>query len=395
MISLTSMRSSLAAVIATLSLACGPLPGKPSVPAGITARAEFVDGIILLEAAFEGKRGWWLLDSGYEYSLLDSATAQAAGVTVSTPKTVAQPGGSVTQGWARGVSLDVSGVPFHPDSLAVLPLAPLSPVVGQSLAGLLGHDFFERNVISIDYAAREVRLAPATGWNPPAGATRLAVWLEDGEPFVLGTLWVAGRTVPAKLKLDTGSFSGLGLNGSFVVQNRLFPLGWPRRPVQGIAVGGATRNFVGRLDSMELGGIVIPQPVAGWSEDLTRVGDAGTLGAPNLARFRITFDYARRRIVLEPYPNAARRETWDGAGMFLVQVPGGDVMVAQVLPSTPADSAGIAAGDVVRRVNAADAGNAGLDSLRRHFREPGRTDTIVVGRGPVERTITLRQRDLP
>ena len=291
----------------------------------------------------------------------------------------------MAQGWARGVSLDVSGVAFQPDSLAVLPLAPLSPVVGRPLAGLLGHDFFERNVITIDYAAREVRLAPATGWNPPAGATQLVVWLEDGEPFVLGTLWVAGRTVPAKLKLDTGSFSGLGLNGSFVVQNRLFPLGWPRRPVQGIAVGGATRNFVGRLDSMELGGVVIPQPVVGWSEDLKRVGDAGTLGAPNLGRFRVTFDYARRRIVLEPYSNAAQRETWDGAGMFLVQVPGGEVMVAQVLPSTPADSAGIAAGDVVKSVNAADAANAGLDSLRRHFRQPGRTDTLVIARGETER----------
>ena len=138
-----------------------------------------------------------------------------------------------------------------------------------------------------------------------------------------------------------------------------------------------------------------PQPVAGWSEDLKRVGDAGTLGAPNLARFRVTFDYARRRIVLEPYSNAAQRETWDGAGMFLVQVPGGEVVVAQVLPSTPADSAGIAAGDVVRRVDALDAANAGLDSLRHHFRQPGRTDTLVIARGGNERTITLRQRELP
>jgi hypothetical protein len=199
----------------------------------------------------------------------------------------------------------------------------------------LGHDFFERYVVTIDYASRTVELASPENWRPPAGATETRVWIEDGEPFALATLWVAGRSVPAKLKLDTGSLSGLGLNGSFVAQNRLFPAGWPSRPMEGIAVGGATRNFVSRLDSMEIGGVVIPQPVVGWSEDLARIGDAGTIGAPNLSRFRVTFDYARHRLVLQPRADAAERETWEGAGMLLVQMPGGDVIVAQCCPPRP------------------------------------------------------------
>ena len=379
-----------------LSLACAP-PRKPAPPPAATVRAEFVDGIVLLEVTLEGKPGWWILDSGYEYSLLDSATAEAAGIPVSTPVTVAQPGGSVTQGWARDITLDVSGIQFRADSLAAFAMAPLAPVVGKPVAGLLGNDFFERNVITIDYARREVRLASPDGWTPPDSGYRvfLPLWLEAGEPFTLATFWVAGRTVPAKLKLDTGSLSGLGLNGSFVAQNRLFPAGWPKRSMAGIAVGGATRNFVGRLDSMALGGFVIPQPVAGWSEDLARIGDAGTLGAPNLARFRVTFDYARRRLMLEPTPEVAAREGWEAAGMLLVQVPDGDVIVALVVPGSPADSAGLVAGDVVRRVGALEAGKAGLDSLRRHFRAPGTLDTLAVERSGVSRTVSLRQRDLP
>jgi len=354
-----------------------------------------VDGIILLDVTLEGKQGWWILDSGYEYSVLDSATAQSSGVAVSAPSTVAQPGGSVSQGWTRAGSLGVSGQSFRPDSLAVLPLAGLAPVVGKPLAGILGHDFFERFVVTIDYASRTVELASPDNWRPPAGATELRVWIEDGEPFVLATLWVAGRSVPAKLKIDTGSLSGLGLNGSFVAQNRLFPAGWPRRQMEGIAVGGATRNFVGRLDSMELGGVVIPQPVAGWSEDLARVGDAGTLGASNLSRFRVTFDYARHRLVLQPRADATARETWEGAGMLLVQVPGGNVIVAVVLPATPADSAGIVAGDLLRHIGAMDVDSMGLDSLRRFFRHPGAVDTLQVTRNGQEQTVVLHQGNLP
>lgn len=378
-----------AAILALGVLACSPPPPAPAV------RALFVDGIVLLDVALDGKHGWWILDSGYEYSLLDSATAQASGIPVSTPTTSSQPGGSVTQGIARGVSLDVSGTAFLPDSLAVFSLAPLAPVVGVPVAGLLGHDFFERNVITIDYASRTLRLATAAGWTAPAGAVELPVWIENAEPFVPATFWVAGRTVPAKLKLDTGSLSGLGLNGSFVVQNSLFPADWPRRPVEGIAVGGATRNFVGRLDSMAFAGVVIPQPVAGWSEDLARVGDAGTLGAPILARFQVTFDYSRRRLLLVPNAGATAHEIWQAAGMLLVQVPEGDVLVGQVMPATPADSAGIAPGDVVTGVSGIDARKAGLDSLRRYFRQPGRTDTLALSREGRTLTAVLRQRDLP
>jgi C-terminal processing protease CtpA/Prc len=125
------------------------------------------------------------------------------------------------------------------------------------------------------------------------------------------------------------------------------------------------------------------------------VGDAGTLGARVLTRFRVTFDYAHRRLVLEPDIDVARRETWEAAGFLLVQVPGEQLMVAMVMPATPADSAGIQAGDALRTVDGADAATMGLDSLRRHFRQPGRTDTLAFARGGAERIVMLHQGELP
>jgi hypothetical protein len=252
--------------------------------------------------------------------------------------------------------------------MAVLDFSGLAPVVGVPISGLLGHDFFSRYVITIDYAARTVTLAEPETWLAPADATELPIWIEDGESFALGTLWVDDRTVPAKLKIDTGSFDELGLNGSFVAQNRLIPEGWPRLAVSGIAVGGATRDFVARIDSMRFGPVVIPAPVIGWSEDLTRIGDAGTLGASLLARFRVTFDYTRHRLLLEPTADATLRTVWNGSGMLVAQVPGGEVLVAQVVPGTPAAEAGISEGDVLVRVGDRPAEDIGLDALRAHFR---------------------------
>lgn len=378
------------ALLAIALCACAP-----SRPAATSLRAEFVDGIIILEATLDGKQGWWLLDSGYEYSLIDEQAAQGSSLTIGAADSVDEPGGKVYQAWARGAALDLNGIAFKPDSIAVIPFAQLSPVVGRNLTGLLGHDFFQHNVVIIDYAARTVRLVSPDRWTPPATATGLKVWIEAGEPFVGATLWAAGRTVPAKLKLDTGSLSGLGLNGSFVAQNRLFPSDWPRRPVEGIAVGGATRNFIGRLDSMSLGGFIIPSPVVGWSEDLTRVGDAGTIGAPNLARFRVTFDYARQRLFLEPYPNAFEPETFSGTGLLVVQVPDQAFIIAQVIPATPADSAGLATGDVITRIDGVDPASVGLDSVRAWLRHPGTELSLDVTREGKPLSTVVKQTELP
>jgi len=383
------------AIIAAATLACGAGTGDSTLDAGPAVQAQFVDGIILLEANLAGTTGWWILDSGYEYSLVDQTVAEAANLTVSTPETVAQPGGSVTQGWTQPGAVTLARGTFHTDSMAVLDFSGLAPVVGVPISGLLGHDFFSRYVITIDYSARTVTLAEPDTWRAPADATELSVWIEDGEPFALGTLWVDDRTVPAKLKIDTGSFDELGLNGSFVAQNRLIPEGWPRLAVSGIAVGGGTRNFVARIDSMRFGSVVIPAPVIGWSEDLTRIGDAGTLGASLLARFRVTFDYARHRLLLEPTVNATRRNVWNGSGMLVAQVPGGAVLVAQVIPGTPAAEAEIAEGDVLVRVGDRPAQDIGLDALRAHFRRPGQRDSLVIERDGTHLTVELVQRELP
>ena len=358
-------------------------------------QADFVDGLILVEVVVEGTPGWWILDSGYDYSLIDSTVAANAGMQLSAMETIPQPGGSVSQQWTMSASLSLPSGSWTADSLAVLNFAGLAPFVGRPMAGLLGHDFFVDHIITIDYENGLLTVASPDSYQGPAGATEVSVWIEDGEPFALGVLWAANRSVPAKLKIDTGSISGLGLNGSFVAQNALIPSDWPRTSIGGVAVGGETENFVARLDSIRFGGRVIREPIVAWSADLERIGDAGTLGAPLLERFRVTFDYARMRLLVEPRPGSDDPEVGDSAGMLVVQPPAGDVMVAQILPGSPAEEAGLQPGDVIQRIGTLVAADLGLGQVRRHFKQPGTVDTLSVVRGSSELQAILEQRRLP
>lgn len=389
-------KSMLAAVLLLSGL---PPTAAAQQPDGLALTTKFVDGIILVQGRFGGETGWWMLDTGFDYSIVDAGLMSRTGQRVSEASAVAQPGGAVEARWTRAVTLDLApGTRFSTDSAAVIDLSGLAPVVGEIGLGILGHDFFERFPVRIDYAARSVTLLPP-GHARPAAPEAIAVplWLEQDEPFALGYLWAGGRTVPAKLKIDTGSLSGLGLNGSFVHQVTLLPDDAPILRMSGVAMGGEVEHVAARLDSMQLGVTTIRAPVAAWSTSLERIGDAGTLGAAILSRFTVTFDYANHTMWLEPQPEASREEAWDAAGFLVVQPPGQGMVVAQVMPATPAAEAGIEAGDVILRVNDTPAGEMTLEQMRQWFRQPGRTDEVHVQRAgeSAPRVIRLRQRRLP
>jgi hypothetical protein len=221
----------------------------------------------------------------------------------------------------------------------------------------------------------------------------VAVWLEEGEPFAVGTLYLAGRSVPAKLKIDTGSLDLLGLNGSFVAQTRLIPEEHRRIPAPGVAVGGMTENFLTLLDSFSIAGFTIGRPVAGFSADLTRVGDAGTLGAGILARFAVTFDYPHRRIILEPN---GTQPSPDASGLLLVgeQPDFRTVRVLAVQAGTGGAEAGLKPGDTLMAVGGVNAASIGLWGLRSLFEIPDSTYALTIRRAGREQAVTLHTRRL-
>lgn len=386
-----------AAVLVTLSLLCTACRGRNDSTVGAPlARVEFTSlgGLIVLPVTLpDSSRDLWLLDSGFEYSVIGAGTADRLHLPVRDRGAVAAPGGAVDLGWTDRVCVTVVGLGYCADSMARIPLEGLAPIVATPIGGILGHDFLTRFVVRIDYAANRIELFDPSTFSYDGPGTSIPVWLEAGEPFVLGTLYLANRAVPAKLKLDTGSLDLLGLNGSFVAQTGLIPEAHPRIPAPGVAVGGATENYLTVLDSVSIAGFTIARPMVGFSADLSRTGDAGTLGARLLARFTATFDYARRRLILEP--NGARPAD-DASGLLLVAEPPDfrTVRVLAVQAGTGGAEAGLTPGDTVVDVGGVGAASIGLWKLRSLFEAPDSTYVLTIRRAGRDQTITLRTRRL-
>jgi len=316
-----------------------------------------------------------LLDTGFDVSIIDSGVAERLGFRPHDVKREAQPGGTLETGHLEPMQLTIGGRTTAPLALSTAPIAGLASVVGRPVELIVGHDLLERYVVEIDWPGQTLRwLAPET---PPAAVAGMVLPVEivSGQPFlVAGLALPGGRTVFGRFKLDTGSLDVAGLNLNFVRDEDLLTDATPQLAIGGVAVGGDTSGRLFRAEALLLGDRRLPRPVVGYTVDsggFENRDNAGTIGVAWLSRFRLTLDYPHRRVVLTPGADADRPVAEDLSGLFLIDPldGSGSLVVAQVLPGSPASRAGIAPGDALVLWNGAPPPR--LREARTRLQQPG------------------------
>jgi hypothetical protein len=174
---------------------------------------------------------------------------------------------------------------------------------------------------------------------------------------------------------------------------------------------------VGDLTTAKLPVIVFDHPLLNLLGEATNRRIDGLMGFTFFARYRTTIDYHAHQMTFEPIdyqvrdllkelpdrllgPKVARRRILAPSGIYGLRTgeptgglesPG--VPIAEVLSGSPAERAGLKAGDVLITFDGrwttsiADVFHAAADV------EPGREITIVIRRGGKEQTISLRPAD--
>jgi hypothetical protein len=234
-------------------------------------------------------------------------------------------------------------------------------------------------------------------WEPPAGAA--VIPLADGHPgptIEARVVVEGGQPVKASLVVDLGASHAVSLLEGGP--------GGITAPARGIAttigrgLGGPITGRVGRIRSLELGGLALHDVVATFPDKEFRsqrgmgTGD-GNLGNGALCRFNVTLDYAGGRMALLPSRRAEEPFEWDMSGMLAEPNGEGTVKVREVLDSSPAAEAGVKKDDVVVKIAGQPVDGGSYYDLREKLRKDG--DTVVVdlrrGKKPVEVFLKLRR----
>lgn len=357
----------------------------------------YMNLIFLQVRVNNSKTLWFNLDTGLQTTIFDSKQAEELGLKLEDKSSVNVPGGAIELAFASGVSFNLPGVELSNQRVRTLPLSVFTPVLGRPIHGTIGHDLFNRFVVEIDYAARVINLYEPTDYQYSGKGEIVPVTIEKNEPFLQAKIIQPRRApIEAKLKIDTGSVNELGLNGSFVQAVKLVSPTQKIVPQPGVALGGLTENYVARVGDLQIGRLLIKNPVAGYSKDLTRGGDAGTIGGEIFRRFKIIFDYSRERIILEKNRHFNDPYKYDASGLFLT-AEGANFETLKVLratENTPATEAGLRDGDVIATIDGKPTGKFSLEKIRQMFTQNGRAFRLTVRRDGNTIRTKIKLRDL-
>jgi PDZ domain-containing protein/aspartyl protease len=349
--------------------------------ASLPAETFLGGGILLRTRVNDSEPLWFVLDSGAgSRFIVDRRRADRLGLELrGRARSTGAGASSYEMTFASHVRIALAGLDLPPQTVSVISLSPLEPFAGHSLDGVLGFGLFSRYVVAIDYAARKVDFYEPRSYRYSGSGIRLPLTTEGNHFYVPAKIAMPGRAAfEGRLMVDTGAaMATVVFSRPSVERHGLLALIEKKildRSLPGL--GGEVSQILSRAATIQLGGLTIHRPTVSLSQDtagaLASPGFDGVLGGELLRRFKVIFDPARRRLILEP--NARFNEPYEHnmSGMGL-RAEGEDfrvVKIYRVIEGSPAAEAGLREGDVITAIDGQSVPS--LDELYPMFKQEGR-----------------------
>jgi hypothetical protein len=344
----------------------------------------------------------FLFDTGASVTVLDSAWAATHGLKTSGRMQAAGAGAAggasfTTLGSLRVASPANDGVELHDVKVAVLDVNPsFEPMFWRSMAGVIGYDVISRFVVTVDYDDSLLVLHDPATWTYTGTEKPLSMVMNGTVPALKGKFDDADEGL---FRLDVGSSSTVDVHAPFAKRTGILNRMGKTTRFDGVGFGGTFSSDVGRLRSMSLGPYEWDDPVVTVSHAtegaFASEEFAGNIGNRILERFKVTFDYERRQVYLEPGKRYADRDQLTRTGVLLTK-RSGQVGVESVLADSPAERAGLRIGDQVLAVDGRDIAQWDLPELTQLFDEgeAGRKVEVRVLRGGQPKQLKIKLADV-
>ena len=315
-----------------------------------------VDGRVIVDVTLDGKGPFpFIFDTGAHGSVMDLEFAREQGlalggeITVSSPGGAGRPGRQVTVG-----TLAMGGLSLEKVQLIAFDGLPF-PRTADSPRGVLGPYGLSGLLIALDYPGQRVVFRRGAlpepdgrevfGWDRAAGLPEIPAKVD-------------GLEVP--MHLDSGASTALSLPTAFIdrltLDGPLVDMGFAKlvdqvRPVRGARLKG----------NVTIGRYTVVNPTVRFV-DLAK--GIGNVGAPVLRRLVLTIDPANRRYRLAGPEDGILEVTETRKpryGVQLESIEADPLQVVFVDSGSPAEKAGLVAGDRILRLNGRPLADLELD----------------------------------
>jgi len=271
---------------------------------------QLTDSLIFMQASLNGSQPlWMILDTGSSVTVFDESVSKTLGLRFNGERNVYGPGQGSAQklAFASHAALRLADAELDDQTVATMPLDWFSRELGRTTDGFLGSNIIRNYVVEIDYANQVLRLLDPATYSYAGPGQRLPLqFIWDNIPSVRAEVVAQdGTAITGIFLIDSGATTAIWLTKAFSEAHPEF-LSIPEtievRNV--VAVGGALSTRLGRLPAVRLGGFVVANPSAQFSQNSSGIfatpGLAGTIGAQMLRRFKVVLDYPHMEMILEP-----------------------------------------------------------------------------------------------
>jgi hypothetical protein len=306
-------------------------------------------------------------------------------------------GGSIKGFLASGISLSLPGVRVANQKVAVVPL-DFPFCEGRDIAGIIGYDFIKEFVVEIDYEARTISLFEPSSYQYSGRGDVIPLTITN-TPRVHARIALPGKPpIEGLFEIDTGSDGVLSINSPFVSRHKLLGALSAQDSNKEKELGGESERVDARLGSLQLGRFLIATPIVGFSLDtkgsLAVEDNDGPLGNEVLRRFKVTIDYSRQRMMLEPNAHLSDAFENDMSGIE-IDSEGEDCRVYKVSgigEKSPAAEAGIIVGDEITAIDGKPAKQFTSTQIEKLLMQDGAERSLTLRRDVKVRVVKIKLR---
>ncbi len=281
-------------------------------------------------------------------------------------------------------------------------LLRIEQIIGTEIHGILGTDFFQFNLLSVNYKEEKLTIYSRSSFKPSRQWKSMPMDLNSGKPYLSVPISVRDSAqIDARLLIDTGADLSLILHPNARPDFEL--------PIQivegeiGSGLGGYLEGYLGRIKRLDLGGYEFKNLITHFQnmpileDSVIDVSRDGVLGNRLLSRFKVCFDFYKHDLYLKPLGKYDRGFDYDRSGLLLV-IQGemlNKLIVEGLIPGSPGEEAGLLAGDLILRLNGLNRFTLNLETATRLLQKRvGKTIRVRVKRGKEIKQFRFELRDL-
>ncbi|WP_128547407.1 aspartyl protease family protein [Larkinella soli] len=248
----------------------------------------------------------------------------------------------------------------------------LSEYVGVPIHGIFGYEVFNNFVVTIDFQRKELILTnPKSYRYKRSQGFRYPITIQDTKPYTdVLALLEGNKTLPIRVVIDTGAGHALLINRSEDVR-------LPDKVIRaqlGRGLSGVINGNLGRIEKIRLGNFEMDNVVASFPDSSSfglKIAQQasernGNIGCEILRRFRVTFNYQDKYLVLKPVKRILKQTFEHDMSGIELKARGNNYRsfyIAKVIDDSPAGMAGLRDGDEILFINNTPAGEMSISEI--------------------------------